>query len=264
MSAHAAHIRNIGKLIESVRYRHDVYQVFSDCMEAMAISCSNAVDLRQRDAREARYMEIVRRYDRDTIQTFPKILGELTMAMEAAPGDVLGAVFGQLEIHNTARGQFFTPYELARLMARLQIGDGAQMRSIIERHGFALAQEPACGAGAMVIALAQEMQDAGINYQRHLHVTAIDVDARAAHMAYVQFTLLHIPAVVIVGNTLTMEMREQWYTPAHILGGWNWRLAARSAAETVRTLEATTISADRTPLAPIASATAAAAQLTLF
>uniref|UniRef100_A0A8R1E7G4 ParB domain-containing protein n=1 Tax=Caenorhabditis japonica TaxID=281687 RepID=A0A8R1E7G4_CAEJA len=193
-----AHIRNIVKLLESARYRHDMYQVFSDCMEAMAISFANAVDLRQRDAREARYLEIVRRYERDVIETFPKILAEVTMAMEAAPGDVLGTVFGQLELHNTARGQFFTPYEVCRLMARLQIGDGAQLREIVACHGFALAQEPACGAGAMVIALAQEMQDAGINYQRHLHVTAIDVDPRAVHMAYVQFSLMHIPAVVIV------------------------------------------------------------------
>ncbi|GBQ21633.1 hypothetical protein AA12717_0951 [Gluconacetobacter sacchari DSM 12717] len=52
-----------------------------------------------------------------------------------------------------------------------------------------------------------------------MHVTAIDVDPRAAHMAFVQFSLLHIPATVIVGNSLTLETREYWFTPAHILGG---------------------------------------------
>ena len=55
------------------------------------------------------------------------------------------------------------------------------------------------------------MQDAEINYQQHLHVTAVDVDSRAAHMAYVQLALLNVPAVVIVGNTLTLEEREHGY-----------------------------------------------------
>ena len=269
MSPNAHHIRNIVKLLESARYRHDMYRVFSDCMEAMAITFSNAVDLRQRDAREARYLEIVRRYEREVVETFPKILGEVTMAMEAAPGDVLGTVFGQMELHNTARGQFFTPYEVCRLMARLQIGDGAHLREIVDRNGFALAQEPACGAGAMVIALAQEMQDAGINYQQHLHVTAIDVDSRAAHMAYVQFTLMHIPALVIVGNSLTLEEREHWYTPAHVLGGWNMKLARRGAEDARRAIEARPASPEpvATPApapVPVLPPSAKAAQLTLF
>ncbi|EJE6497691.1 SAM-dependent DNA methyltransferase, partial [Salmonella enterica] len=90
----------------------------------------------------------------------------------------------------------------------------------------------------MVIALAQEMQDAGINYQQHLHVTAIDVDPRAVHMAYVQFSLMHIPAVVIVGNSLTLEEREHWYTPAHVLGGWNMKLARRGAEDARQAIEA--------------------------
>jgi hypothetical protein len=76
----------------------------------------------------------------------------------------------------------------------------------------------------MMIALAEAMQSRGLNYQQQLHVTAIDIDERAVHMAYVQFSLLNIPAVVTVGDTLTMKMRESFYTPAHIMGGWDMRL----------------------------------------
>jgi hypothetical protein len=43
-------------------------------------------------------------------------------------------------------------------------------------------------------------------------------------MAYLQLSLLHIPAVVILGNTLALEEREHWFTPAHILGGWSRKL----------------------------------------
>ena len=207
-------VKAICKLFEACRYRHDLYTVFSDCMEAMAISLSNATDLLHREAREARYMQIVKRYERDVIARFPQVLGELVMALEAGPSDVLGTVFHALELHNSARGQFFTPYSLCQLMANMQMGDG-RARSIIEREGFVTAHEPACGAGAMVIAIAEALQQQGINYQQHLHVTAIDIDPRAVHMAYVQFTLLHIPAEVIVGNTLTLQLKDTWHTAAH-------------------------------------------------
>jgi hypothetical protein len=42
---------------------------------------------------------------------------------------------------------------------------------------------------------------------------------RAVHMAYIQLSLLHVPAVVVHGNTLSLEEWGYWYTPAHILDG---------------------------------------------
>ncbi|MCV9960764.1 class I SAM-dependent methyltransferase [Pararhizobium sp. BT-229] len=218
------------KLFESCRYRHDLYTVFSDWCECAAIAMSNAMDIRQREKREARYLEIVKRYNKEELATFPQILGEVTMALEAAPQDILGATFHELELHNTARGQFFTPYELCKMMAKMQAGTAEDLQAIIGERGYITAQEPAVGAGAMIIALAEAIKDLDINYQQHLHVTAIDVDPRAVHMAYVQFSLMHIPAEVIVGDTLRMEFRESWYTPAHVMGFWSGRLAADRAA----------------------------------
>jgi hypothetical protein len=49
--------------------------------------------------------------------------------------------------------------------------------------------------------------------------------------------LVHIPAVVIVGNTLTLEEQEHWYTPAQP-GRWNMRLARRGAGEERHAIEA--------------------------
>lgn len=61
----------------------------------------------------------------------------------------------------------------------------------------------------------------------------MDVDIRAVHMAYTQLALLHVPAVVIHGDTLSLEEYAHWHTPAHILGGWRFRLAVDEAAEPV-------------------------------
>jgi len=85
----------------------------------------------------------------------------------------------------------------------------------------------------MVIALALELQERGVNYQQQLHVTAVDVDAKCVHMTYLQLSLLHIPAVVVHGNSLSLEEFGRWYTPAHIMNGWNYKLRrAGPAAET--------------------------------
>jgi len=129
-----------------------------------------------------------------------------------------------MDLGSKWHGQFFTPYHLCRLMAGMMVDD--HMRGLIDARGFIRANEPACGGGAMVIALAEEMYAAKINYQQHLHVVAQDLDLKAVHMAYVQLSLLHIPAVVIHGNTLALEERSHWLTPAHIMGGWEWKLAA--------------------------------------
>lgn len=41
---------------------------------------------------------------------------------------------------------------------------------------------------------------------------AQDIDIRRVWMAYIQLSLYGIPAMVIHGNTLTMEEWDRWYT----------------------------------------------------
>jgi hypothetical protein len=77
--------------------------------------------------------------------------------------------------------------------------------------------EPACGAGGMVIAYADALQSAVLNYQDSMHAICVDIDARCVHMTYLQLVLLHITAIVVHGNALSMEEWSRWYTPAHIM-----------------------------------------------
>ncbi|MCQ4271035.1 N-6 DNA methylase [Pseudomonas kuykendallii] len=220
----AAHRKSLIKLLDQASRRRHLWEVFGDFVEMGALAMSNSVNLTQFAEREARYLALIQRYEPDEQKLFPKMLGELVLAIEYGPDDVLGRVFGELDLGNAARGQFFTPYEVCVAMARLQVGDGADLRQRIQQRGFIRLNEPAAGAGALVIAMAEAMQHQHINYQQHLHVIAQDVDSRAVHMAYLQLSLLHIPAVVILGNTLALEEREHWYTPAHILGLWGPKL----------------------------------------
>lgn len=214
--------KDLVRLLRANEHQHQLWTIWSDFVEMAALAISNAVDLPQRDPREARYLDIAKRYTREQLDNFGRALGALTCALEKEPSDVLGSVFMELELGSKWAGQFFTPFALCRLMAALQVDD--ELRAKIASQGYVTANDPAVGGGAMPIALAVELLEAGINYQHHLHVTAQDIDERAAHMAFVQLSLLHVPAIIVVGDTLRMECRAVWYTPAHILGGWSQRL----------------------------------------
>lgn len=213
---------SITKMIESMAHRHAAHTVFSDFVEMAAISISNTVDLRNRDQRESRYMEIAKRYERHEMEKFPDMLGALTLALEDGFSDVLGRSFHELNLQNKWTGQCFSPYPVCQMMAQMTMGD--DHRAIIEERGFIRASEPCVGSGAMVIALAEALKNYGINYQQHLHVTAVDVDLKCLHMSYLQFSLLNIPATIVHGNTITLEEWDIWKTPAHIMGAWDWKL----------------------------------------
>ena len=232
----------MASLIRKLAYSRGVHEVFCDFIEAAAISISNAVDIPRREAREARYMQIVKRYTPEEVNRFPELLEMLTMLtmqLEGGPADVLGRLFHELELHNKYACQFFTPYEICRMMAKMTMGDKAALEAQIAATKFISVSEPACGSGAMVIAFAQAMKEEGINYQQHLHVTAVNVSPICVHMAYLQLSLLHIPAIVIRANTLSAfpfgeKPEDRWYTPAHILNGWDWRLKMRFDTEGYR------------------------------
>ena len=55
---------------------------------------------------------------------------------------------------------------------------------------------------------------------------AQDVDRSAALMCYLQLSVLFIPAIVIVGNSITNPgidpQNEVWYTPAYNVYHWHY------------------------------------------
>jgi hypothetical protein len=135
-----------------------------------------------------------------------------------------------LELGDHWKGQFFTPYSVCQLMAQITF---TGKEELIEQQGFMTMNEPTAGAGAMVIALCETMMNAKVNYQKKLHVVAQDLDETAVHMTYIQLSLLHVPAAIVHGNSLMVENRATWWTPAHIMGGWSHKLIQRDAVESI-------------------------------
>jgi len=208
--------------LRQLSYSQHLFTTFRHFVELSAIAFSNVADPINKAAREEQYLAIVKQYTPEEFQKFPELLGMLTLCLEQESTDVLGVLYHRLELHNEQSGQFFTPYPVCQAMAKMLVHDA---RQLVEEQEFIRAHEPCVGSGAMVIALAQALREEGINYQQCLHVTAIDVDLLAVHMAYVHCTLLHIPAIIVHGDTLRAKTYSVWRTFAHVMGFWDAKLA---------------------------------------
>jgi len=208
-------------------YKHR-YEVFRDFVTMAACSLHNGIH--KDEAREEEYLQIIGQYKPDDQKAFPKLMAQLVAALDEEPRDILGPLYMELEIANKDAGQFFTPPELSELMAQMTF---AQELRKLETQDFITAGEPAAGAGGMIMALVKVMISAGHNPAEKLWVQAIDVDRMAALMCYIQLSLWNVPAEVIVGNTLSWDIREVWYTPAHHLGLWKYRLKRKEGSAEV-------------------------------
>jgi len=215
------------KCFDSIAGHNHRYDVFRDFVTIAAISYHNAVFRgERRDTLESEYLAIVKRYSRDDVQNFACLLANLVRIIDVEPWDALGQLYMELEVHNETAGQFFTPPEISELMARLIHGEQFKR---IESEPFITLHEPACGAGGMILAFVKLVIEQKANPAHKLWVEAWDIDRTVALMCYLQLSLWNVPAKIVVGNTLTQEVREVFYTPAYALYNWKYRLLLREA-----------------------------------
>ena len=206
------------------RHKHR-YEVFTHFVTMSAISIHNSVNMN--DGLEKEYLQIVGKYSKDEVLGFAKLLAIVVELLNEQPDDILGSLFMDLELGNSNTGQFFTPFHLSLMMAEMIYGNDLEN---LEKP-FITLSEPACGAGGMVLAFARVMMRAGHIPAFKLWTQCVDIDRTVALMCYIQLSLWHIPAQVIVGNTLSLEFRESFFTPAHYLHNWDMKLNDRRATQ---------------------------------
>ncbi|WP_039031250.1 N-6 DNA methylase [Leclercia adecarboxylata] len=165
--------------------------------------------------------KICARYDADDIRNFHELFNLMVNALEAKFHDFIGSIFMELELGSGGMGQYFTPYSVQSMMARMLI-PGIQEK--IAREGIATISDPACGSAGMIIAYAECLLEADVNPSAHLFASCIDIDPIAADMAFIQLSLLGIAAEVVTGNTLTMQFNRVRYTPVYYLNNFEERL----------------------------------------
>ena len=107
-------------------------------------------------------------------------------------------------------GQFFTPYNVSKLVAQMTIMEAG---ALIQEKGFLTVEEPASGSGGMMLAVADVLQEQGFDPTLHMLVSATDISPLCYHMTFLQLTLRGIPAYVTHGDTLRRERFSSAWTP---------------------------------------------------
>lgn len=208
------------KTIDAIAGRYTPEQVFTDFVSMAAMSISNAVDFKQE--REKKYLDLIGKYEPDEQARFPKLLAIATKGFEAQFGDFLGECFEELGASNSKTGQFFTPYSAARVCGQITFDKEVVDKAIAEK-GYVGINEPAAGGGAMIVAFLEAMKENGYNFQTQSLTVAQDIDYRCAYMCYVTLSLLGAPAIVCIGDTLTLDIWEELHTPFYVLNYWKFK-----------------------------------------
>lgn len=209
--------KKIENTIHGLSLKYGAWNVFSEWVEVCAISIANAVDKSNFERREARYFDIYNKYGKENMTKFSEMFAWFTIYLEhimetEGPKDVLGEIFHEMNLHNEANGQFFTPNNISRMTGSMVSNDNA-----LRLGKLTSMDEPAVGAGAMVLGIVNAYHQQKAPWQTNLYVNATDIDERCVHMAYLQFSLFGLQAKVNHGNTITMEKWSEWVTPMAIV-----------------------------------------------
>lgn len=210
---------------------HHSLEVWQDFVLMAACAVSNPLDKEHFEEREKRYLQTIRKYNKQEQGMFPELFARLVMALENNPEqDFLGEVYMRLNLGSKTLQQIFTPYHVCQMMAAMVMGNITKQ---VEDQGYITINDPCCGGGATLIAGVQEakhqLEKANLNYQNHVLVVAQDIDETVALMCYIQLSLLGVAGYVKVGNSLTEPMasgdttKNYWFTPVYFANVWTVR-----------------------------------------
>lgn len=168
------------KVFYEMSARYGRSELWYDYIDMHAIALANTCDLRCRDTREEQYNAIVQKYDEKTVQQFA-VLTAITMTalLENPEQDFLGTVYHNLGLSKSQAGQFFTPYNVGQMMARMSMPDSF----VLDKYVLFVAQ---------------------------------DIDPLACKMCYIQMCCIGVPGVVVAGNSLFPDAERAptdfWFT----------------------------------------------------
>ena len=221
------------KIFHELCYSRQPWQVWSDVITMMACSIANTVDRTEgrHQNREREYTECMNRIG--SADKPAQLFAVVVNALEENPEqDFLGQMYMCLNLGNHWKGQFFTQYDVCKMMSQITCGS---VDSQIEQQGYISICDPACGAGATLMAAANTMKNSKYNFQNHVLFVGQDIDRIVGMMCYIQLSLLGCAGYICIGNSLTnpfnghvlfpqeKEGQELWLMPMFQTDVWNMR-----------------------------------------
>ena len=203
--------------------------IWRDFIIMFACAISNSLDKSHYDEREKRYLKIIKKYNKQEQNLFPELTAHTVMALEENPEqDFLGGIFMELNLGNGSNGQFFTPYHVCDLMAKITMTESVVPE--VNEKGYITICDSCCGAVATLIAgiheARRQLEKENLNYQNHVLVVGQDIDEIVALMCYIQLSLLGVAAYIKIGNNFTEPIDPNdttdnyWFTPIYFSDVW--------------------------------------------
>lgn len=225
--------KELVRIFDDACGRNNRWTVWGDFIVMAAISISNTVDKSHAESREDMYRTLVKKYNKRELDCLVRMFALIVEAMDEDPDqDFLGDLYMSLGLGNEKSGQFFTPYSVCKAMAKMN----GNITAEVEKKGWISVNDPACGAGALLVAFVNECKLLGINYQTSVLCVAQDIDFVTGCMCYIQLSLLGCPGYVVIADTIAhpstsidkrglipVHGENVWYTPMYFRDVWHWR-----------------------------------------
>ena len=222
------------KAFEPLTVRHNPWTIYCDFITMLACTISCAVDYEpaRREKRVDLLKQTADHYTEEEIKSFEALTEITVSALTDNPRrDFLGELYMSLDFGSSFHGQFFTPWNIAYMMAQMT---GVGEEKLHEGKSYFSVCDPCCGAGCMLNAAAQAYSDKG-NYQTDILFVGQDIDSVVALTAYVQCSLLGMSGYIAIGNSLANPLTgtdlhpsigeggELWFMPMFFSPLWTYR-----------------------------------------
>lgn len=185
-------LKSFSQYIMQIGYKYGLHSVFDDFLEMVICSLSLG-------AKEDRYNEIVRNYEKPDAYLMAEAFGSLVIEMENN-GEGLKDGFGDFYMEYLSyghNGQFFTPEPICDMMAR-----------ILNPAGFGeRVADCCCGSGRMLLAAAK--------IKRNSLFFGADVDRTCAMMCVINLCLNGLLGEVCWMDTLMNRYYAGWRIELH-------------------------------------------------
>jgi hypothetical protein len=180
------------------------YDVFDDWVSLMLAAL-------QRD--DDRYCDILDSYKRGrsrdrgdrNADLFSAAFHELRAAMSETNRDVLGEAYEAWGMQSEAFGQHFTPHPVCEMKAALVVDDDPADPPVT-------IADPACGSGRLLVLAARQTDAPTV-------CVGEDKDELCAKIAALNACFFNMDAVVLHGNSLTLDHYRAWRTVGTAFGG---------------------------------------------
>ena len=185
-------LKSFSQYIMQIGYKYGLHSVFDDFLEMVVCALSLG-------AKEDRYHEIVRNYEKPDAYLMAEAFGALVIEMDNN-GDGLKDGFGDFYMEYLSygrNGQFFTPEPICDMMAR-----------ILNPAGFGeKVADCCCGSGRMLLAAART--------SRNSLFFGADIDRTCAMMCLINLCLNGLLGEVCWMDTLMNRFHAGWRIELH-------------------------------------------------